>query len=88
MKEKALEKRGGGILGFIERAGNKLPHPVLLFVYFCAIVIVLSLIGSLLGWSAVNPTDGTVYTVFNLVSKEGIQMIFTKFSEKGLLCVN
>lgn len=81
MKEKALENRGGGILGFIERAGNKLPHPVLLFVYFCAIVIVLSLIGSLLGWSAVNPTDGTVYTVFNLVSKEGIQMIFTKFSE-------
>lgn len=81
MKAKALGKSGSGILGFIERTGNRLPHPVLLFVWFCGIVILLSLIGFLLGWSAVNPVDGTVYEVFNLISKEGVQMIFTKFSE-------
>lgn len=76
----ANKKDGGGILGFIERVGNKLPHPVLLFVYFCGAVILFSLLGSLLGWSAVHPVDGTVYTVFNLLSKEGIAKIFTQFS--------
>lgn len=81
MSSKTLaEPKGGGVLGFIERAGNKLPHPVLLFVYFCAIVILFSFIGSLLGWSAVHPVDGTVYTVFNLISKEGIAKMFTQFS--------
>ena len=69
MQETLETKKNGGFLGAIERVGNKLPHPVLLFVYFCAAVILLSFLGALLGWSAVHPVDGTVYKVFNLLSK-------------------
>ena len=60
MQETLETKKNGGFLGAIERVGNKLPHPVLLFVYFCAAVILLSFLGALLGWSAVHPVDGTV----------------------------
>ena len=44
-------KEGGGILGAIERVGNKVPHPVLMFLYLIAGVIVLSAILALLGVS-------------------------------------
>ena len=81
MSSKSLAKeKGGGFLGAVERIGNKLPHPVLLFIYFGAIVMIFSFIGSKLGWSAVHPVDGTEYQVFNLISKEGIAKIFTEFS--------
>lgn len=40
-----------GFLDAIEWAGNKLPDPAMLFVWCCLIVIVLSAIGTQLGWS-------------------------------------
>ena len=44
----------GGFLGFIERAGNKVPHPVLMFLYLIIGVIVLS---SVLAWAGVSVTE-------------------------------
>jgi aminobenzoyl-glutamate transport protein len=44
-------KSGGGFLGLVERVGNKVPHPVLMFLYLIIGVIVLSAILSLLGVS-------------------------------------
>ena len=41
-----------GFLGFVERVGNKLPDPIMIFVYLIGILMVLSAIGSWLGWSA------------------------------------
>ncbi|HET7094656.1 MAG TPA: AbgT family transporter, partial [Thermomicrobiales bacterium] len=38
----------GGFLGWIERAGNKVPHPVIIFLYLIVGVIVLSAILALL----------------------------------------
>ena len=38
----AAQPRSGGLLDFIERAGNKVPHPVLMFLYLIIGVIVLS----------------------------------------------
>jgi aminobenzoyl-glutamate transport protein len=35
-------KGSGGFLGFIERAGDRIPHPALMFLILCGIVIVLS----------------------------------------------
>jgi aminobenzoyl-glutamate transport protein len=46
------EKGSGGFLGFIERAGDKVPHPALLFLILCGIVIVLSQILYLTGMKA------------------------------------
>lgn len=80
MSTKLETKRPKGVLEFVERIGNKLPHPVLLFVIFAGIVIITSLIGAILGWTAINPVDGTIYEVFNLVSREGIARMFTQFS--------
>ncbi len=41
------------ILGAIERGGNKMPHPAILFIYLCIGVIVLS---ALLAWVGVSVT--------------------------------
>lgn len=41
----------GGVLGWIERVGNRLPEPWLLFVFGLAIVMVVSKIGASAGWS-------------------------------------
>ena len=42
------EAATGGFLGAIERAGNKVPHPVIIFLYLIVGVIVLSAILDLL----------------------------------------
>jgi aminobenzoyl-glutamate transport protein len=39
---------GGGILGWIERVGNKVPHPVIIFLYLIVGVFILSAILDLL----------------------------------------
>jgi len=39
------------ILGAIERGGNKMPNPAILFVYLCVIVIILS---ALLAWADIS----------------------------------
>ena len=38
-------ERQRGFLGFVERAGNLLPEPTMIFVYLIAILMVLSAIG-------------------------------------------
>ena len=47
-----LPTRQRGFLGFVERAGNLLPDPVMIFVWLILLLMVLSTIGSGLGWSA------------------------------------
>lgn len=44
----------GGFLGMIERAGDRVPHPALLFLILCGIVIVLS---QALYWAGVSATS-------------------------------
>lgn len=38
----ATEKKKGGILDFIERTGDKVPHPAIIFLALCGFIIVLS----------------------------------------------
>ncbi len=45
-------RRQDGFLGAIERLGNRLPDPVMIFVWLIALLMVLSAIGAALGWSA------------------------------------
>ena len=64
--DEAGQQGSGGFLGIIERAGDKIPHPVLLFLILCAVVIVLSQILYLTGMKAtsevaVAPPVPTVY---------------------------
>jgi aminobenzoyl-glutamate transport protein len=50
MTEKSARQRG--VLGAVERFGNLLPDPVMIFVWLIGVLAVLSAVGSALGWSA------------------------------------
>lgn len=67
----------GRFLDRVEIIGNNLPDPSVLFLWLCGIILVLSWIGAKLGWSAVHPGTGKDLVVFNLLSAEGIQYMFS-----------
>ena len=81
-------------LNFIERTGNRLPHPTILFVYLCLCVFGLSALLSLIGVSAVHPVTGQVVEVKNLASGWGLREMllkavknFTGFAPVGTVIV-
>lgn len=47
-----------GFLTTIERLGNKLPDPIMIFVWLILFLMILSQIGAWLGWSASLPYSG------------------------------
>lgn len=63
------DARPKGLLDWIEWLGNKLPDPVMLFLGATVIVMALSLVGSIAGWS-VQPKRAVVQTQ-PLVDAEG-----------------
>lgn len=82
----------GKWLRWVERAGNKLPHPFMLFVYLSLLMILLSVILSAAGVSVVQPGKDEVVEVKSLLSQEGIHWIltdmlknFTNFQPLGLV---
>lgn len=79
MSENVKEKKGklDRILDAIERAGNKLPDPLTMFLGLAVIVVLISALCSILGVSAVNPADGSTVEVFNLFSFEGIRYLWS-----------
>lgn len=87
--ERTLESRNRGFYRFFKRVeiiGNRLPHPMWIFIYLIGIVMVLSLVLSLLGVSVTYTqanSDGTVEvieaSVVNLFSRGEIQNFFTSF---------
>ncbi|MEW4371108.1 p-aminobenzoyl-glutamate transporter [Paenibacillus kandeliae] len=64
-----------GLFGMVERIGNKIPNPFLLFVYLIVILMLATAVLSWLHISVTDPTNGEQVTVKNLLSKEGIQWI-------------
>ena len=46
-----------GILGWVERTGNKLPDPVFIFFYLIIALVAVSVIAALSGVSALHPTE-------------------------------
>ena len=84
---KGLKMRNSKAMQTIERVGNKMVQPVTLFGILCLIVLALSWIGSLLGWSATgemyNKASGLVevstVNVFNLLSRDGITYMLENF---------
>ena len=51
-EQDSLTGRQRGFLGFIERVGNLLPDPTIIFVYLIFALMLLSALGEALGWSA------------------------------------
>lgn len=83
--------RRGGFLGFVERAGNLLPNPTIIFIYLIGGLMVLSAAGAALGWQAqlaysgakapeyAELADGVLtYRASNLFSEENMARLFTE----------
>ncbi|AWB66249.1 aminobenzoyl-glutamate transporter [Saccharobesus litoralis] len=62
----------------LERLANKLPHPVLLFIYLILVVLVFSALGSYLNWQALHPITKQPLVVTNLLSVEGLNLFWSK----------
>lgn len=82
------------ILNGIERIGNKLPDPFLLFVLLAVAMLFVSLIFSLFNATVEHPGTGEVEPIKNLLSGEGLEFIltsmidnFTGFAPLGLVLV-
>lgn len=100
MSEATAPETNKGILGWIERTGNRLPDPVFIFFYLAVLLIVISLICYFTGVSAKHPTqlgaDGApiVIKAKSLLSGENIQKFwvempktFTHFHPLGYVLV-
>lgn len=81
-------------LAGIEYMGNKIPDPMMLFVWLSIITVAASFVLSKIGFSGVNPATGEVVSVYNLLSAEGlVRMIttavsnFTGLSALGMVLV-
>ena len=70
--------RDRGFLAWVERAGNRLPDPVMIFLWLIVAVALLSVVGIAAGWNAVNPTTGETITVTNLFSGSSLERLFVE----------
>ena len=82
------------LLNYTEKAGNALPHPGTLFALFALITLILSAIGSSLGWEVIHPGTNEIIRPVNLLSHDGIHRIilemvdnFTGFAPLGIVMV-
>jgi aminobenzoyl-glutamate transport protein len=87
----AVAARQKGFLGFIERVGNVLPDPIMIFVWLIGLLMVLSAIGAAQGWSASLAYPGEeapdygvlengvlTYSATSLFTEENIARLFTE----------
>lgn len=80
--DKASQKtQTSRVFDMIERLGNKLPDPFVLFIVLALIVIGLSAVANALGASAEHPQTGDDEAVRSLLSGEGIQFMLTSMLE-------
>jgi aminobenzoyl-glutamate transport protein len=90
------------VLDWVERVGNKVPHPVVIFLILVAIVLVLShilyVLGASVSYQVVNPETDKVETATtaarSLLTVDGIRDIYVRlvpnfmgFTAVGLLVV-
>jgi aminobenzoyl-glutamate transport protein len=90
-----------GVLGWIERAGNRLPDPVVLFFWLILILVGLSALAAAAGWAVAHPTEVDAATgaprpvrAASLLSAENLQRLwvemprtFTGFHPLGYVLV-
>ena len=92
--------RTGGILGRIERGGNRLPDPVVIFLYCILAVIAISVIAAATGTYALHPTqfdaagNALMIQAESLLSADNIRRLlvempvtFTSFHPLGYVLV-
>jgi len=74
----AGSSRDQGFLAWVERTGNRLPDPVLIFIWLIVAVALLSVVGKAAGWNAVNPATGEALTVTSLLTGSSLERVFVE----------
>jgi len=84
MSDQVPAASNGGFLGTVERVGNKLPDPAVLFIALLFIVWVLSWILSYVTFDVVDPRSGEALVIQNLLTgssfTEFLSVMVTNFS--------
>ena len=62
----------------VERLGNALPDPALIFVGLIAVLMIMSAVGAAAGWSAFNPVTGETLSVMSLLSEQSLRLLITE----------
>src|SRR5690606_2437167 len=95
-KETTSEKKGfvTKILDSVERIGNKLPDPAILFFVLMLAIWVLSAIFSNFEFTEIDPSTGAALQVNNLLTSaalakflSGMVTTFTSFAPLGIVLV-
>jgi aminobenzoyl-glutamate transport protein len=63
----------------VERLGNALPDPVVLFLALIGLLMLVSALGAAQGWTAVNPVTGEQLVVKSLLSEALVRKLLTEF---------
>lgn len=91
MTDETRLRRQRGFLGLVERAGNLLPDPTIIFIYLILALMLFSGLGALLGWEASLAYSGEkapefavladgvlTYRASNLFSEENVARLLTE----------
>src|SRR5690606_39669315 len=83
-----------GWLRLIERAGNRLPHPTLLFVWLALLLLPITALLNASGTSVAHPLSGDPLVIRSLLSADGVRYLlatlvtnFTGFAPLGTVLV-
>lgn len=83
-----------GWLSRLEQLGNRLPHPTLLFVWLCLLLLPVSALISVITADTAHPLTGDPLVVRSLLSAEGVRWMltsmvsnFTGFAPLGVVLV-
>lgn len=72
--------KSSGILGWVERTGNRLPDPVTIFVILIATVITISVFAAAAGLQSTHPVTGETIAAQSLLSGDNIRRLLTDFT--------
>ncbi len=78
MDEKLAAGRLTKFLGYVERVGNALPQPAIMFLILTFVVVALSGLASSSGFQSVHPVTGDVILPVNLLSAAGLRYVLTE----------
>ena len=76
-----VTKKEKGFFATIERLGNKIPDPVVFFLFLIVFIVIASGIMSSLGVREINPSTNEEVEIYNLLSKDGLTYMLNSVTD-------